>query len=164
LLPKDVHFERIRPELAPLLAAFFAELRDRGDARRFHPHGLDAEDARQIADYRGEDEYLALTRGGAVIGYGMLRGWDDGFDIPSLGIALAPSARGRGLGREFMGLLHGVARARGAVAVRLKVYPDNIVALRLYESLGYEFGGEDDGQLVGTLALSTGGRDETGND
>jgi ribosomal protein S18 acetylase RimI-like enzyme len=162
LLPKDVHFERIRPELAPLLAAFFAELRDGGDARRFHPHGLDAEDARQIAHYRGEDEYLALTRGGAVIGYGMLRGWDDGFDVPSLGIALAPSARGHGLGRELMGLLHGVARAHGAVAVRLKVYPDNIIALRLYESLGYEFSGEDDGQLVGTLALSTGGRDETG--
>jgi RimJ/RimL family protein N-acetyltransferase len=41
-----------------------------------------------------------------------------------------------------------VARAHGAEKVRLRVHADNQPARRLYESLGYEYAGEDRGELV----------------
>ena len=63
----------------------------------------------------------------------------------SLGIALAPSARGLGLSRPLMLALHERAQAEGAPRIRLKVYPDNTAAVRLYEGLGYVFATEEAG-------------------
>jgi RimJ/RimL family protein N-acetyltransferase len=83
----------------------------------------------------------------------MLRGWDEGYQVPSLGIALHAQARGTGLARAFMLYLHQVARWQGAKRVRLRVFPDNIPARRLYESLGYAFQTGNDEQLVGFCEL-----------
>ncbi len=88
-----------------------------------------------------------------VLGYGMLRGWDDGWKIPSLGIALDPRIRGNGTGEMLMHFLHAAARRRGATKVRLKVYPDNRTAIALYKKLGYVFATEEAGQLVGYITL-----------
>ena len=46
--------------------------------------------------------------------------------------------RGRGLGREAMGLAEQEARARGLARVELNVFGGNEVARNLYRSLGYE--------------------------
>jgi ribosomal-protein-alanine N-acetyltransferase len=52
-------------------------------------------------------------------------------------IAVAPGARGHGLGRQLMGRLIGEAAARGAASVLLEVRADNPVAEALYRSLGF---------------------------
>lgn len=52
-------------------------------------------------------------------------------------IAVAPVARGRGLGRTLMQALIGEARKRGAREVFLEVRADNPSAQRLYERLGF---------------------------
>jgi len=50
--------------------------------------------------------------------------------------------------------LHAAARLRNASRVRLKVYPQNERARRLYESMGYSFECEpQSGQLVGYVTL-----------
>jgi len=136
------------------LAGFFAALRESGADDYFHPHPLDEKYAYFLSGYRGKDFYAAMIRNGHVAGYGMLRGWDDGYRVPSLAMAVHPAFRGLGLGARFLGYLHSQARARGADRVRLKVYPENKAALYLYQSAGYRFAGKEDGQLVGTLALS----------
>jgi len=92
--------------------------------------------------------------GNVVLAYGILRGWDEGYAIPSLGIAVHPDARGTALGELLMHFLHGAARQRGARRVRLKVYSDNLAARSLYAKLGYNFDSVvEDGQLIGTLEL-----------
>ena len=50
--------------------------------------------------------------------------------------------------------LHDVPRARGSSRVRLRVHRDNIVARRLYESLGYRYDGEERGELVMIVDLA----------
>jgi ribosomal protein S18 acetylase RimI-like enzyme len=149
----------LTPELAGALERFFAELRDAGDEADFHPHPLDATAARAVCSYAGADLHYGLVAGDDVLGYGLLRGWDAGFEIPSLGIAIAPSARGRGLGRLLLSFLHSAAALRGAEKVRLKVYERNEAALDLYRRAGYEFdGGLEDDQLVGIFDLRRGAR------
>jgi ribosomal protein S18 acetylase RimI-like enzyme len=143
------------PDLARPLADFFAHLEVTGESRRFHPHPFTPEAAQARAGYRGADVYVVAVAGGVVLGYGMLRGWDEGYAIPSLGIAIHASARGIGLGRALMLYLHAEARRRGAARIRLKVYPDNGAAVALYRTLGYEFAEElEHGQLVGHLDLA----------
>jgi ribosomal protein S18 acetylase RimI-like enzyme len=145
-------YEPLRPELTRPLADLFAALRDAGEERWFHPHPLTDAEAERLCAYHGRDAYAVLVEDGRAVAYGLLRGWDDGFEIPSLGLAVHPAERGRGLGRELMERLHQEARARGATRVRLTVYADNEPARRLYEDLGYELEERGD-DLVGFLAL-----------
>jgi [ribosomal protein S18]-alanine N-acetyltransferase len=144
---------KLIPELTEALAGFFTTLREAGDETHFHPHPLIPEEAERICNYSGRDLYYAMTESNEILGYGMLRGWDEGYAIPSLGIAMHPKVRGVGLGRVFMHFLHIAAKRRGAREVRLKVYPDNLRALRMYQYLGYRFEVGHSEQLVGSLEL-----------
>jgi ribosomal-protein-alanine N-acetyltransferase len=135
---------------------FLADLRANGDQAFFHPHGFDVEAARAVIRLaeEGPDEYWLLTAGVDVLGYGMLRGWAEGYAVPSLGLAVAPRHRGRGLARALMHHLHGRARDRGACQVRLKVDRRNLTAHRLYESLGYVLQDHSQTDLLGLIALA----------
>jgi ribosomal protein S18 acetylase RimI-like enzyme len=148
-----LEFRVLSPELAPALSELFAAFAQGPDAAFFHPHPMTEEEARRICTRRGRDLYYAAVAGGAVLGYGLLRGWDEGYDIPSLGIAIHPAARGRGLARPFMAFLHVAAKLRGASKVRLTVYNDNQRAVELYRRLGYVFSAKNDRELVGILEL-----------
>lgn len=119
----------------------------------FYPHPFDDEAVEKNIRHVGRDLYYVLTDGEDVLGYGMLRGWDEGYLVPSLGIAIHPNARGIGLGKILMCFLHAAARLRGSKAIRLRVKRDNTRALTLYRDLGYVFQPEEDQYLVGFLAL-----------
>lgn len=144
----------ISPVWVEHLTSFFEALVSFGENRYFHPHPLTRDEAMARAHYRGNDLYYLLTENETIIGYGMLRGWDAGYDIPSLGIVIHPGARGTGLGRAFMHFLHAVARRKGATKIRLKVYRENTMAFGLYRELGYVFESQEEGgQVVGYLNL-----------
>jgi ribosomal-protein-alanine N-acetyltransferase len=139
---------------APLLD-FLSALEASGDDRRFKPHDFTETAVERLAGHQGKDIYCVLVEGGRVVGYGMLRGWDEGYEVPSLGIAIHPSMRGKGLGRDLMHRLHEMARGRGAGRVRLRVREDNAEAIALYERLGYAFASREGRYLVGFVDLET---------
>jgi ribosomal protein S18 acetylase RimI-like enzyme len=144
---------KVSPARDKHLAQLFEALHEAGDEKTFRPHALTPDAARERAQYQGLDAYYILMEGNEALGYGMLRGWDEGYEVPSLGIAVHPRARGRGLGRRMMELLHEQARLRGARHVRLKSDRSNAAALSLYRSLGYRFTDDGGPELVGTLDL-----------
>jgi ribosomal-protein-alanine N-acetyltransferase len=141
------------PELRETIARFFQRIAAAGADKFFHPHPFTPEEAARLAHYVGKDVYYALLLDGEMVGYGMLRGWDDGYEEPSVGIAVDPMTHGRGYGRLIMEFLHVAARDRGAKRIRLKVYPNNARAIEIYRSLGYKFQGEEEGQLLGFVQL-----------
>jgi ribosomal protein S18 acetylase RimI-like enzyme len=85
----------------------------------------------------------------------MLRGWSEGFDIPSLGLFVHPQFRALGLGRAFMEFLHSEAKRKGADQIRLTVHSDNVGAVALYRSFKYDFQPlpGSNGRLVGFVRL-----------
>ena len=143
----------LSPDFLQELIRFYTSIE--ADQAYFHPHPFSEEYASQLIHYNGKDLYYVITNSDKMItGYGMLRGWDEGYKIPSLGIIVHPDWRGKGLGYLLMLFLHQAAKARGAEKIRLKVYPDNTQAVHVYQKLGYVF--EDnlsDNQLVGYLTL-----------
>jgi [ribosomal protein S18]-alanine N-acetyltransferase len=144
-----VEFRVVGPGDEAMLAEVFAHI----DATFFRPHPLTPEEARRIARRSGRDVFAILVDGDRALAYGMLRGWDEGYATPSLGIAVHGDHQGRGVGRRMMEELHRAAGAGGATAVRLRVHTDNIRARRLYESLGYVYRGEERGELMMQVAL-----------
>ena len=141
------------PRWAEPLAEFFNAIAP--DESLFHPHPLTRDEADRLAQYEGDDLYYVAVDDEVVLGYGLLRGWDEGFDVPSLGIALRQEARRTGLARCFMEFLHAAARRRGAHRIRLTVEHENAAARRLYEQLGYDFAVDGEGRLVGTYVFDT---------
>ena len=77
-----------------------------------------------------------------VPGYGFV---DE--QTPELTIAVVPSCRGKGYGRDLLEALLDKARAESYAAVSLSVEPDN-PALHLYERHGFVGVGEHGGALI----------------
>lgn len=92
------------------------------------PHLLAVEDS----------ESFCLGRGDRIpVGFGQLWLRDNGA-VRLMRIIVSPKVRGQGLGRELCRLL--IARAvdvAGADKINLAVYRDNVVAVSLYQSLGF---------------------------
>lgn len=150
---------RLTPADRPALEAFFSQIVACGADGFFHPHPFTPQAAARICGHADEsltprDEYHAVLEDGRIIAYGMLRGWREGYAIPSLGIAVLPECRRRGIARQLMHHLHEVAADRGAASVRLTVYRENRAASMLYESFGYRLTPCSDHELVGHLSLS----------
>lgn len=76
--------------------------------------------------------------------------------VASLGMAVAPEWRGRGVGSALMEGAIEWARAHGVEKVALSVYPDNARALALYAKFGFV----EEGRLTGHSRKSIGYRDE----
>ncbi len=156
-------YRRLVPADSDELASFFAALVGNGDKVFFHPHPLTRAEAVQRALYRGEDLYYIQRFHGRLSGYGMLRGWDEGFAVPSLGLAVHPGLRGRGLAEDFLCFLRDTARRRGAERLRLTVHRENEKAIRLYRKMGFRLQEKTPVVLEGYLALRTPAPEQAGS-
>jgi ribosomal protein S18 acetylase RimI-like enzyme len=97
-----------------------------------------AESADAILAGRVRDLYFGgFEPSGMMMALSMLRGWDDGFEVPSFGIVVDHAAQGRGIGKQMTAWTVAQARQAGAAAVRLSVYDDNPRAVAIYEREGF---------------------------
>jgi [ribosomal protein S18]-alanine N-acetyltransferase len=104
----------------------------------FTPFPMTAATAATLLSERREDRYYgAFATVGELVALSMLRGWDEGFVVPSFGIAVDASWHGRGVGTRMTAWTVEQARTLGAPSVRLTVYADNPGARRIYERLGF---------------------------
>jgi ribosomal protein S18 acetylase RimI-like enzyme len=147
--------EFVKPDGRHLEAvtAFFAVLDTPEIRTNFHPHDFTPVRARALCCYAGRDEYYIALQGGRVAAYGMLRGWDEGYDVPSLGICVAPDCHGQGVGSAMMECLVAAARLRGAPRIILKVRKVNTAAVALYSRFGFQLTELDQDCWRGSLVL-----------
>lgn len=150
---KQLECRKLTIDWKQQLTNFLRDLEKVEDSKYFHPHPFTDEALNRVIQYTGRDIYYILVEENIVLGYGLLRGWDQGYKIPSLGIAIHPSARNAGLGTMFMHFLHAAARRNGATQVRLRVRSDNIKATELYKKIGYKFKTKESEYLVGIFDL-----------
>jgi len=130
---------RLAPRDVDGLSSLFTAFERAGYQKNFHPHLFDRATASEICASSGRDYYCCGWDGPVAVSYGMLRGFDGGYAVPSLGIATHPNRCRAGLARNMMHHLHSMARMLGATKIMLKVYPENHAAIDLYASVGYVF-------------------------
>lgn len=140
---RAIEIIRVSQQWKSALKQFLLMLESNGDNIYFSPHAFDHTTLDKIVANTNEDLHYVLVEGSVVLGYGLLRGWNEGYAIPSLGIAIAPEARGQGLATMLMHFLHTAAHRNGATQVRLRVLKLNEKARSLYSALGYQFENDD---------------------
>jgi ribosomal-protein-alanine acetyltransferase len=85
----------------------------------------------------GSADVLAAERDGSIVGAAVVFFRVSHRIARLYSIAIAPEARGAGLGEALLAAAEGSARKRGSRAMRLEVRADNRIAQRLYERRGY---------------------------
>ena len=119
------------------LARFFEENDLPEITRYFNPFPLNSQTAHQIARNDHLDHYYVATLDAQMVGMFMLRGWEEGFQIPSFGILVDRRYHGMGLGKQITEFAITEASNSGCPGIRLSVYASNTNALSLYASFGF---------------------------
>jgi len=85
------------------------------------------------------DQYWCFRCGEVMGGLLMLRGFDEGYAIPALGLYIAQEYSGKGLGLLAVSYALVWCRLNAIGTVMLKVHASNTRARSLYEGLGFEY-------------------------
>lgn len=120
-----------------LLARFFEENNRLQITLYFHPFPLTSRTAYEIACKRHQDRFYVAISDNKILGFCMLRGWEEGFQKPSFGVMIDYRYQGLGLGRRMTLFAIEEAKKLGCRKIILSVYSSNFRAVDLYESLGF---------------------------
>jgi [ribosomal protein S18]-alanine N-acetyltransferase len=132
-----LRFRSVGPTDVDILRELFESNLGSVVSKTFDPFPLTIEQAEKIALVPREDGYYLAFDQDRVVAMSMLRGFDEGYEIPSFGIFVDHEQHGRGIGRRLTVWTIEQAQALGCPSVRLSVYSQNSPAVRLYESLGF---------------------------
>ena len=111
-------------------------------ARFFFAFGFEVDEIARLLAGSGRDVYMGLLLGGELAGFFMLRGWNEGYEVPALGAFVAEKYRGRGLMRLTVEVTKVICRLRGASRVMYKSHPDNAPTKKA-AAMGFTQGGVD---------------------
>lgn len=120
------------PELARLL-----DEQSEAYTRLFKPFAFEQTVIEKLLTNRRRDVYEGLFRDHRLIGFFMLRGWDENFDVPSYGVLIDEEYRNLGLAKLTLRTAKTICRLRRCTHMMLKVHPENTLAKRLYEQAGF---------------------------
>lgn len=132
-----IQLREIRPGDRVSLARFFIRNDVPEVVSGFDPFPLTKETAAKITSGTSRDRYYAAFLGDRVVAFSMLRGWDEGYEVPSFGIAVDIDFHGAGIGSRMTAWTVEQARRLGCIRMRLSVYGRNEAARRIYERLGF---------------------------
>ena len=91
-----------------------------------------------------KDKYFGIFFGDEIVGFYMLRGFDEGYKIPSYGVIILSKFSNKGLSKLTLYHAFSLCRINNIKKLMLKVHPENTFAKNLYESLGFEKTGFDE--------------------
>lgn len=133
----EIRIRIVWPSDCEVIARLFQNNNVDEVTRYFHPYPLTRESAYVIACTAHQDRYYVIFCDDQMSGICMLRGWDEGYSVPSYGVLLDRRIWGQGIGRIVTQFAISEAEKLGCERMRLSVYANHAVARHLYESLGF---------------------------
>ncbi len=119
-------------ELSAMLLAL-----PRDYARFFSPFEFSLDTVANVLSNQGDDVFIGLYWEDRIIGFFLLRGWNDGYEVPTFGIIIDKKYRGYELEMLSLDTAKIICRLRGAERLMLKMHPDNISAKGVMRKIGF---------------------------
>ncbi|NDJ76064.1 MAG: GNAT family N-acetyltransferase [Chloroflexi bacterium] len=120
------------------LWAFFQENNRADVTAHFQPFPLTEESARFICHEEKKDRYYLAFDGEQLIGLSMLRGWDEGYDIPAYGLIIDYRLHTKGFGTVVVNHAFAEARSLGSPGVRITTHATNDAVNHFCRKHGFE--------------------------
>jgi RimJ/RimL family protein N-acetyltransferase len=105
----------------------------------FHPHPFDRQTITEICS-SAQDHYFVMVHHEKIIGYSFLRLF--GYPTPSFGCCIRGEYQGKGYGPVLTQWTINKAKELGYHRVILKVYKENVAALKIYKTMGFTIIGD----------------------
>jgi RimJ/RimL family protein N-acetyltransferase len=105
--------------------------------KHFTPFEFSTESFSKILGNAKKDKYFGIFVNDELAGFYMLRGFDEGFEIPAYGVWISSNFSNKGLSRLTLYHAFSFCRINNIKTLMLKVHPENKAAKALYESLGF---------------------------
>jgi sugar phosphate isomerase/epimerase/ribosomal protein S18 acetylase RimI-like enzyme len=140
---REVFFRRLRIEDAPILGGFFERNNVPAVTSLFSPFPLTSATAESLLNEAEADLFFGLFQGGRIVAFSMLRGMDEGYQIPSFGLFVDHDFQRLGLGRKLLQFTCRYADIKGFDKIRLSVFEDNEGGKKLYGELGFVVDSEE---------------------
>jgi ribosomal protein S18 acetylase RimI-like enzyme len=113
--------------------------RNKENFKYFQPHPFTLEYLHNLSTSYEKDCYYLMVFDNKVIGYGMLRGLDNGYEVPTMGVSIDYKFRNNGLATLFINFMEMTCKLNGISKVRIGVMKGNYSVELLYKNLGYTF-------------------------
>ncbi len=123
--------------------------------RFFHPFEFSITAISEVLANQRQNVLMGLYCGSQLVVFFMLRGWNEGYDVPSFGIIVDEAYRGCGFEMIALDAAKSICRLRGAERLMLKMHPDNITAKGVARKIGFvQTGSEPGGNIIYHMDLS----------
>jgi len=116
---------------------------DKDYTQYFVPFAFDSETILKILSNVIKDQYYGIFTKNNLIGFYMLRGFDEGYEIPSYGVWVAKDFSSKGISKLTLQHAISFCKINNIKKIILKVHPDNVIAKNIYESFGFIYEGVD---------------------
>ena len=109
----------------------------------FIPFSFDKKSIENILANAVLDKYWGFFIKNELVGFFMLRGFDNGYEIPSYGVLISDRFCNKGLSKLSLQYSVSWCQLAGIKRIMLKVHPENEVAKSIYENFGFTYSGID---------------------
>ena len=140
---KNVEIKELLSDQASTLSELILNT-PKDHTKYFAPFSFEEDSIKKIINNAVNDKYFGIFINDDIVGFYMLRGFDEGFEVPSYGVWI--SDRFSGLGLSMLTLQHAITfcKINNIKKIMLKVHPENIIAKSIYETFGFKQEGFDD--------------------
>jgi len=125
--------------------------------QHFTPFDFSEQEFQIILTSAINDKYFGIFCDDELIGFYMLRGFDEGYEIPSYGVVILSKFSNLGISKLTLYHAFSLCKINKIKRLMLKVHPENKYAKKLYESMGFEKTGFDkqNGNFIYHKSLSS---------
>jgi RimJ/RimL family protein N-acetyltransferase len=139
---KEIIIKKLSPESAVELSQLLQN-ENPEYIKYFIPFNFDVQTISKKLNSIKDDCYFGIFIENKIAGFYMLRGFDEGYKIPSYGVWISKKFSKMGLSK--LTLQHAVSfcQLNRIKELMLKVHPDNLIAKKIYENFGFKQSGID---------------------
>jgi len=139
---KNVEIKELQSGQASALSALILNAPE-NYTKYFTPFSFEEDSIKKIINNAVKDKFFGIFINDDLAGFYMLRGFDEGYDVPSYGIWISDKYSGLGLSK--LTLQHAITfcKLNGIKKIMLKVHPENTIAKNIYENVGFKQDGFD---------------------
>jgi|AP12_2_1047962.scaffolds.fasta_scaffold16428_2 RimJ/RimL family protein N-acetyltransferase len=132
----SIEIKKLSLQLAPALSEALLSEKPKY-LQYFTPFEFSVKSITHILDQAVKDKYFGIFVDNELAGFYMLRGLDQGYDTPSYGVWISSKYSNKGLSKLTLFHSFSFCKLNNIKTLMLKVHPENIIAKKLYESLGF---------------------------
>jgi RimJ/RimL family protein N-acetyltransferase len=136
MIPEIIEIKILDHSFAQILS-FELSKESKEYLKYFTPFDFSFSSLEKVLTKSKNDKYFGIFVNNSLAGFYMLRGFDEGYEIPSYGVWISSKFSNRGLSALTLHHAFAFCKLNGIKILLLKVHPENVVAKKLYESLGF---------------------------